>query len=200
MSFQITQTGPHDSSAGVVQVLHIEGRWAFGVFREWPVIWKSCDAEVIYGPHACSITGVHVEPNPAPFRISDHGCGIYETRDGREAVVRILNDTIHEGRPIRGRIRGNDFDFCWGDDGLNRPSKFDCGSDIVHYIGPLPNPAETWTSTARTQDRVLNRDNGGPIPDGAFWSYRGGESKLVVREQCWVCGDREEWRVPEVRS
>lgn len=76
-------------------------------------------------------------PIPKPFRISEHGVGVYETRDGREATV---------FRRFGDGWAGPDLPsgFEWYDDG-RRDSFGERPNDLVRYLRPLPQPE--WTPT-----------------------------------------------------
>lgn len=91
-------------------------------------------------------------PIPKPFRISEHGPGLYETRDGREATVeRKDGPGLH---PWSGTLNCGSEGVCrltWKDCGMWRASD-ECASthDLVRYLGPLEpqkpsvDPGEGW--------------------------------------------------------
>lgn len=120
---------------------------------------------------------------PQPFRVSEHGLGIYATRDGREATVD-SKDGLGEwsGMLDRGPWFGIDR-VTWKDDGHWHNDR-ELPNDLVRYIGPLPKTEpETWVRTNELQ-----------------WRYKRQESIAPTLEQKWTCGDKSEWRPVEVAS
>lgn len=136
-------------------------------------------------------------PIPKPFSISEHGPGVYQTRDGREATI-----THKDGGewPWHGCTTGisADIDMSWRDDGMFcfGPDK---PGDLIRYLRPLPETTETWVPTVelRWSDFV-----GLPQPGSAWVSCHdknGTYSCNRVLEQKWTRGSESEWRPVEVQ-
>lgn len=135
MSYVISEPGFYrQRNGGKAEVFGIRNGWAVGFdSREQPTSWLASDGDTESG---CSdhldITGPWHEPQTPSFRISDHGVGIYESRDGQQVrIVRMYGCGWTEHDDI--------FGMGWYDDG--RRSR--CGEDprdLVRYIGPLPEP------------------------------------------------------------
>jgi hypothetical protein len=115
---------------------------------------------------------------PKPFSISDHGPGVYLTRDGREVPIQ---------EPYQDRWLGfvHDVHPTWGDDGTFISTR-EHGLDLVRYLRPLPQPE--WTPTDHYQQTT--------IVDGCEWTSRWyGKPPSAARiEQRWTNGTEEEWR------
>jgi hypothetical protein len=85
-------------------------------------------------------SGIYIaSPIPKPFRISDHGCGVYERRDGQEATVRRQCCGGLEKSDLRWSSRTG-AGFEWYDTGHVLECGIERDNDLVRYIGPLPEP------------------------------------------------------------
>lgn len=144
------------------------------------------DAEYPAKPHWFA------SPIPKPFSISEHGPGVYETRDGREEPVTWRSP----GGGVWGR-EGQHPD--WHDDGRMTALR-ELPGDLVRYLRPLPKqeqPQEEWTPTNELRNRSIElvglvakdkREN------GMYSVYANGNWFSVVLEQKWTCGEKSEWR------
>jgi hypothetical protein len=119
---------------------------------------------------------------PKPFRISEHGPGVYLCRDGREYEVIPLPHGTEFTWWTRKHAES------WRDDGTwslahgeKCPDK-----DLVRYLRPLPQPE--WTPTDQYQQTT--------IVDGCEWTSRWyGKPPSAARiEQRWTRGTESEWR------
>lgn len=121
-------------------------------------------------------------PVPPPFRISTHGAGVYETRDGRRAKV------TGDGLPFWYGEVGPCKNVSWVDSGTER----ECNPhfELVRYISPLPE-TEKWEPSERR--RV--------VIGGDSWKvfyYWSGEAMPFPVEREWTCGEKVDWRAVEV--
>ena len=137
---------------------------------------------------------------PKTFRISDQGCGVYETRDGREAVVTGHNPGFKT--TCRNRCEwvgatteaGRAFSTSWTDSG--NWAIQDQAVDLVRYLRPLPEP-EGFLPTNELRTRTLGL--AGTVPDnkrpnGTYSAFANGSWFSVVLEQKWTNGTVTEWR------
>jgi hypothetical protein len=120
---------------------------------------------------------------PQPFRISDHGPGVYLTRDGREAHISDRRDKsgCEEWWGWAGEKHNT---TTWADSGLWAATE--SVSDLVRYLRPLPKPE--WTPTDNYQQTT--------IVDGCEWTTQWqGRPPMTRRiEQKWTNGTESEWR------
>lgn len=129
-----------------------------------------------------------VPPSPPEFRISDKGCGVYETRDGRQATVDSQYESTWGGVCEDERRE-------WNNDGSQIPDHILRG-DLVRYISPLPTE-QPWTPTCELRlARPQNRHIGKPKLLGKC--HNGHVGFDVIPEQKWTRGVESEWRPIEV--
>jgi hypothetical protein len=133
---------------------------------------------------------------PKPFRISDHGPGVYETRDGREAKVDDRNNlAVHVWGgllvcPPEGALR-----CTWTDAGrwsadITQTHR----NDLVRYIGPLP-VEEPWVPTCELRwDKCSHTMSGATIVSTGNYAL----NEVCRLEQRWTRGTEEEWRPVKV--
>jgi hypothetical protein len=189
MNDVITKVGKVAQKNGrAARVVHIEEGIAFGFdSADAPCGWdvktgvESTEAEPAEG---YNIVGPWIEPKP--FRISDHGPGVYLTRDGREAEVTCKSCDREDNWPWNGHIiDGSMPSKTWKDNG-HWLAPGESGEDLVRYLRPLPQPE--WTPTDHYQQTT--------IVDGCEWTSRWyGKPPSAARiEQRWTRGTEEEWR------
>jgi len=122
-------------------------------------------------------------PIPKPFSISEHGPGVYETRDGRRATV---NSRLAGTRDWwNGTVHGSG--RTWKEDGWY-PTSGPCTEDLVRYIGPLEEP---WVATDMHRETIV-------ASDGTTWTktWCGFVDLPKPRriEQKFTRGTEEQWR------
>lgn len=148
--------------------------------KEWkPVCQFPKFDSNIYVPHRR-----RVRP---PFRISDKGPGLYATRDGRTAKVTEKCTTL---RPWHGTVANYTGRFCWHDDGTYQgvPGQ-QISSDLVRYIGPLPDETP-WVATSEYRQHARNHEG-----VGSFLYWEAAYEPHPVRiERKWTRGLEVEWR------
>jgi hypothetical protein len=109
--------------------------WLTGNDSYWSTIEGDVSAERMdylwpsHAPHYIA------SPIPKPFRISDHGCGVYECRDGSRAKVTQIDKSSYPWRGSTDRVSTASWTDC-GAFTIGVPQHF----DLVRYIGPLPSP------------------------------------------------------------
>lgn len=100
-------------------------------------------------------------PMPKPFSISEHGPGVYETRDGEEATVK-RQCSVEVTYIWKGCTQSLSY-ASWADGGQFEVSRT-LPHDLVRYLRPLPQPAvdPVW--------RELGPDE--PIVDSDQFAFR----------------------------
>lgn len=144
---------------------------------------------------------------PKPFRISDHGLGVYETRDGREASIVGIRDGL-TAYPWNGRV-GSDW-TSWTNEGKYACTISRHSADLVRYIGPLPKSVEPeqWVPTCEDRYVYMGLYTFTPISEEYKQSipmWFDGRWHFVRHERKFTCGDKSEWRpipveVPEWKT
>lgn len=120
---------------------------------------------------------------PAPFRISDHGCGVYLTRDGQEEDVRVDRPGTYY-RWSSGISPGS---LSWKDDGRFYRDDLVSQLDLVRYLRPLdPPPSVEWKPTGELRWRKPEAGWYGMTPHLALLGN--------ILEQEWSDGTNTEWR------
>lgn len=169
-------------------LIEIGDEWLDDVRGEW----MPCDYR-IGTPFGANVGSGEWLPHrrriPQPFRISTHGCGVYETRDGREANVTLIKSGGAFSYPASGTVAGCAGEYTWTDEG-QESAVFKARRDLVRYLRPLPSPEPQWTPTCELRWKQPLRGWAGVTPAGA--------QMLNTLEQRWTCGDREEWRAVEI--
>jgi hypothetical protein len=199
MNDVIQAVGPHKNKHGErCEVKHIDQGIAFGFDSDGDPAWWRCADGNWQGAgddYRLHIVGPWIEPKP--FSISEHGPGVYETREGKETTVIGPSSCSSAWHRWQGR-------YTYGDTGglfsSGQPSCF----DLVRYLRPLPKPEPQeyvsksgpailppqpeWTPTNHYQQTT--------IVDGCEWTSRWyGKPPSAARiEQRWTNGTEEEWR------
>lgn len=137
-------------------------------------------------------------PIRKPFSISEHGPGVYETRDGREAVV--IGRGCGISFPWTGYIdEGERFNKSWKDCGTWQQGEQP--QDLVRYLRPLPKtavdspPAQSeWVPTNELRLwKCGYRDIG-----RFFTAISENESGYAHFVRKWTNGTDSEWRPVKV--
>lgn len=156
------------------------------IFSQWDMIYRGRSAAQLDVQFPNNAPHYIASPIPKTFRISDHGPGVYECRDGRQATVtgKIANPACGGKYPWEGI--GRDGECFFTDEGKFWAHEEESEADLVRYIGP---PTEQpWTNTKTPRYRMVGSILIGPI-NTAIW----------IEERKWTRGTESEWRPVEVQ-
>ncbi len=167
-----------DAGGPLWKPIYSGGTWVNRASAEW-----LDENRTPYAPHYIA------SPIPKPFRISEHGVGVYETRDGRE--LKVVSRCGPQSYPWCGEQAI--YRRQWSDSGKRFHNR-DVEDDLVRYIGPLPaeKPQEPWTCTGEL--RWNNADEACQARDAELDYARKAIKTVMVLEQRWTRGTEEEWR------
>lgn len=190
----ITKPGPYrERSGGKARVTMVDSETGFAFGYDSLNRATAWQCETGCANYGYSISGEwHDQPERA-FRVSDHGCGIYETREGKQ--VSLVDKSGSETFPWRAKFGAIGY-AAWGDDGRFYSDGKARPQDLVRYVGPLPQPAEQWTKTCDLRLRRVSDKPELPAVCVMWFDMKTNEwaRRYYVQEQRYTCGDREEWR------